>query len=376
MSRKRIWSGLLTLVFCLGLLPATALAAGDTFSVTKAGGEEIVSTENEANYTEEYSITEDVTVTGSTVKGRLIVTEDNVAITLENVSMDLNWCKGSPIEIAEDISVTLILEGENTLSAFANGPGILVNQGATLTIQSSSNGTGSLTVSGAKAGTYAGAEMGGSGSSIYTEGYAGIGGPNFETSTEYTGTINIQSGAITATGYSYGAGIGGGDYSSGGTINISGGIVTAFSGGTDSSSWATVPVSEKRGAGIGGSQGFGSGVINISGDAQVTAYGGEGCPGIGGAPCDVTISGQAEVTGYGGVLAAGVGGYDKDKGGTNQVTVSDTATVTAYGGKGAAGLGEGSGSSAAQFDLTIAGGANVTAYSDGTKTAFTGTHQR
>lgn len=103
------------------------------------------------------------------------------------------------------------------------------------------------------------------------------------------------------------------------------------------------------------------------------AYGGYGCPGIGGAPCDVTISGNAEVTGYGGDLAAGIGGYDKDKGESNEVTISDTATVTACGGKGAAGLGEGSGDSAAQFTLTIASGANVTAYSDGAKAAMTGT---
>ena len=33
MKGKRIWSGLLALVFCLGLLPATALAAED-FTVT------------------------------------------------------------------------------------------------------------------------------------------------------------------------------------------------------------------------------------------------------------------------------------------------------------------------------------------------------
>lgn len=32
--------------------------------------------------------------------------------------------------------------------------------------------------------------MGGSGISIYTDGYAGIGGPNFEQNTNYTGTIN------------------------------------------------------------------------------------------------------------------------------------------------------------------------------------------
>lgn len=104
-------------------------------------------------------------------------------------------------------------------------------------------------------------------------------------------------------------------------------MVTALSGGTDPDGWVGVPADTKMGAGIGGSQGCGSGDINISGGI-VKAYGGYGCPGIGGAPCDVTISGNAEVTGYGGDLAAGIGGYDKDKGESNEVTISDTATVT------------------------------------------------
>ena len=371
MKGKRIWSGLLALVFCLGLLPATALAAGD-FTVKKSNGETVTGSKNANNYTTEYTVAENVTVTGSTRNERLIATA-NSTITLKDVSMDLDWCKGSPIEIAEGASATLILEGENTLSAFADGPGILVNQGATVTIQSQSDdNTDRLTVSGAKAGTYVSAEMGGGGGSITTDGYAGIGGPNFDEATNYTGAINIESGTITATGYSYGAGIGGGNFSSGGTINISGGVVTALSGGTDPDGWVSVPADTKMGAGIGGSQGCGSGDINISGGI-VKAYGGYGCPGIGGAPCDVTISGNAEVTGYGGDLAAGIGGYDKDKGESNEVTISDTATVTACGGKGAAGLGEGSGDSAAQFTLTIASGANVTAYSDGAKAAMTGT---
>ena len=371
MKGKRIWSGLLALVFCLGLLPATALAAGN-FTVTKLDGETVAGSENAENYTKEYTVTEDVTVAGRTRNERLIVKEE-ATITLNNANMSLNECKGSPIEIAEGASATLILEGENTLSAFADGPGILVNQGATVTIQSQSDdNTDRLTVSGAKAGTYVSAEMGGGGGSITTDGYAGIGGPNFDEATNYTGAINIESGTITATGYSYGAGIGGGNFSSGGTINISGGVVTALSGGTDPDGWVGVPADTKMGAGIGGSQGCGSGDINISGGI-VKAYGGYGCPGIGGAPCDVTISGNAEVTGYGGDLAAGIGGYDKDKGESNEVTISDTATVTACGGKGAAGLGEGSGDSAAQFTLTIASGANVTAYSDGAKAAMTGT---
>lgn len=369
MKGKRIWSGLLALVFCLGLLPATALAAED-FTVTKSDEKTVTGIENTENYTTEYTVTEDVTVVGRTRNERLIV-EEEATITLNNANMSLNECKGSPIEIAEGVSATLILEGENTLSAYADGPGILVKQGATLTIKANS-GEGesdSLTVSGASAGIKSGATMGGGGGSITTDGYAGIGGPNFKNSTQYTGTIKIESGTITATGYSYGAGIGGGDYSSGGTIEITGGTVTAINGGTDPSGW--VSNTDKKASGIGASQGQPSGTIKISGDADVTAYGGYACPGIGGGTNNITISGNAKVAAYGGDLAAGIGGYNQDKG-TSTITITDCAVVDAYGGESASGLGQGSNNSAS-FTLTIGSNATVTAYSDGKKAAVTGT---
>ena len=53
MKGKRIWSGLLALVFCLGLLPATALAAED-FTVTKSDEKTVTGIENTENYTTEY----------------------------------------------------------------------------------------------------------------------------------------------------------------------------------------------------------------------------------------------------------------------------------------------------------------------------------
>lgn len=92
---------------------------------------------------------------------------------------------------------------------------------------------------------------------------AGIGGNKSESS----GTINISGGAITASSLEQGAGIGGGVEGSGGTTNISGGIVTA-TGGT-------------FGAGIGGGWVGTGGVINISG-GTVIANGSYGAAGIGG----------------------------------------------------------------------------------------------
>ena len=88
--------------------------------------------------------------------------------------MLLNECNGSPIEIAKDKSVTIIFAGENKLTADAGGPGILVNQGATLTIKEADNtsGANSLTVTGAQQNNY----MGGDGIIASPGGgFAGIG---------------------------------------------------------------------------------------------------------------------------------------------------------------------------------------------------------
>jgi len=72
------------------------------------------------------------------------------------------------------------------------------------------------------------------------------------------GTINISGGTVTATSSSYGAGIGGGYREGGGTINISGGTVVATGAGT------------RGGAGIGKGHAGGDGAIVIS-QALVTA---------------------------------------------------------------------------------------------------------
>ena len=57
-----------------------------------------------------------------------------------------------------------------------------------------------------------------------------------------------------------------------------------------------------------------SGSITISGNAEVKAYGGYACAGIGGGKNDITITGEAKVTAYGGEKAAGIGGYERNKG--------------------------------------------------------------
>ena len=372
--KKRIGSLFLVLALCFTLLPTAAFAAEADFNVANAGGPLTPTTGSGFN-AQVYTIASDnadITVTGTTRNSRIVVTGDGVTLRLNNASMILKERNGSPIEIAENKSVTIIFAGENKLTADAGGPGILVNQGATLTIKKADNTSevSSLTVTGAQQDNYTGGDdviVSSSG------GFAGIGGPNHgnDGPYDYTGTIKIESGIVNAYGFGYGAGIGGGDYSSGGTIQISGGKVTAINGGTEPDGWSSSM--HKQASGIGGSQGMDSGSITISGDAEVKAYGGYACAGIGGGKNDITITGNAKVTAYGGEEAAGIGGYNQNKR-ESTITISGSANVTAYGGKYASGLGQGS-ASAPVVKLSIGSDAVITAYSDGRKAAITGTPQ-
>ena len=368
--KTRRTNKLLALVMGLGMLPMTALAAGD-FSVMKEATE-IPSAYNSSTYTKDYTISEEnasVTLSGSATNGRILVEANNVTINLNGASMLLNECNGSPIEIAAGKTATIVFSGENKLTAYAAGPGILVNQGATLILkETDAGGSNSLTVTGARMASYS---PGDGLSGGMASGFAGIGGPNSSSALDYTGTIKIESGTVNAFGYGFGAGIGGGDYCSGGTIEISGGKVTAINGGTDPDGWASS--THKQASGIGASQGQHSGTITISGSAEVSAYGGYACAGIGGGQNNITIKDSAKVTAYGGEKAAGIGGYNQNKG-ESTITISGTADVTAYGGANASGLGQGS-NNTASVKLMIGPSATVLAYCDGTKAAITGTPQ-
>lgn len=283
--KKKLLSVLLALTMCLTLLPVTALAAGQALTVTQ-NDVKLSPVSAGSLAAREYRISVDdavIAVEGSTSNSRIVVTGNNVTINLNEVSMLLNDCNGSPIEIAANKTATIVLSGENKMTAFAAGPGILVNQGATLMIQGSSDA--SLTVYGAKQD-----EMYDSGdaSAALACGYAGIGGPNhsYDGPFDYTGTIRIESGIINAYGFDYGAGIGGGDYSSGGNIEILGGQVTAINAPAGINDWGA-----KSASGIGGSQGMHSGKIMISGDTTiVNAQGSYACAGIGGSQSDITIT--------------------------------------------------------------------------------------
>jgi len=208
-----------------------------------------------------------ITITGTTTTNRIVVAKNAEAyITLENVDIDVSSKKNTAFEMESGAKVNLTLRETNKLTSGNHNPGLLVPEGATLTITSSSNG--SLTARGGN-GVNSGSPTGGG---------AGIGGGN----SSKTGTIIINGGNITAYGgkggtnnisgwfnvaYGGGAGIGGGRNSPGGTITINGGVVNATGGdGPDNTS---------GGAGIGGGASKGFDAIKITG-GTVTATGGIG----------------------------------------------------------------------------------------------------
>ena len=140
-----------------------------------------------------------------------------IPIILDDIST-YPWTDGNIYILNSDIaifgridvsgSVTLILKDGYTLTALN---GIRVDEGNSLTIEASGEGTGIIEATG-------------------KSGNAGIGGDDEHNS----GTITINGGTVNAITEDGGAGIGGGHEGSGGTITINSGTVNAgaIGGGT------------------------------------------------------------------------------------------------------------------------------------------------
>ncbi|WP_139317724.1 OmpL47-type beta-barrel domain-containing protein [Parabacteroides timonensis] len=269
-----------------------------------------------------------------TVKTGLTVT-----IYLRDVNIESSSC---PFDIQGDASVNLWLEGVNKLKAtgdYNNHPALRCEGSASLEI----DGAGELTATGCDYG-------------------AGIGGGQYGSG----GTITINGGVVTAMG-DYGAGIGGGytgfgggyKGGSGGTITINGGVVTATS--TD------------KGAGIGGGRYGSGGIITIRGGV-VTATG-DGGAGIGGGYGDSDGDGYGDsgiITIDGGVVTAeskygaGIGGGNRGAGET--ITIEGgVVTATSKNGAGIGGGGRVSatGVGGAGGTITIEGGFVTATSTDG-----------
>ena len=224
--------------------------------------------------------------------------------------------------------VHLILADNASLTA-NGGINVAENNSFTVYAQSVEKNMGTLTATG---GSYG----------------AGIGGKNGDRNGSSGGNITINGGNVTATGGDEAAGIGGGVFGSGGNITINGGNVTATGG--------------ENAAGIGGGQGGSGGNITING-GTVTATSvtplGAGIGGGSGAGSDasggnITING-GNVTATSEAFAAGIGGGQESSGGN--ITING-GTVTATGGPEGAGIGSGSHGS---YDTITINGGSVTA---------------
>lgn len=186
------------------------------------------------------------------------------------------------------------------------------------------------------------------------------------------GTKEDTTGKLVAGGYNETAAIGGGSGDDTSNITITGGEITAISGG-----WGC-------GAGIGGggrprdndggNPNCGAGKnICIQGNAHVTAVGEEG-PAIGGGASGVnsiTIKDHAVVNAYGTWGAAiGNGSYKGDENLSTTITISGNATVHAETSQSGCAIGSGQQGSAGDLTINIEENANVTAISDNDRPAI------
>ena len=253
---------------------------------------------------------------------------DGATVTLDGVTINgvnnnsYTWaginCEGNATIILKD-GTTNVVKGFKR-----HWPGIYIAENKTLIIQGNT-------------GTLAASPFNGGGNSGSFG--AGIGGGGYSSGPS-CGNIVIEGGVITATGGQYAPGIGCGTDKSCGNITISGGTVTAYGNG--------------GAAGIGsGNSRSSCGNITISGTANVTAScasddSGKGGAGIGSgygsdSHCgDINISTSGIVTAMGGTDAAGIGSGRKGSDDNSCGNISITGgTITAEGKRWGAGIGSG-----------------------------------
>lgn len=273
----------------------------------------------------------------------------NVTLQDVNIEVDTTKAKSGAIEIKGDGNTNLELNGDNTVmvkndweeehaaieKADKYGKGTLTitddknDDGAAKDKDENGNAVDGDTGKLVAGGCHQSAAIGGGGTS----------------DTACTSNIKITGGEITASGGSYGAGIGGGAYGAGTNIRIEGNAdVTAFAGGGAAigsgyqSSYdsdititdhATVDAASENGCGIGqGLNASGKATITISGDASVNAetFSNHAAIGSGPSSATVNIEDHAAVTAVGFGVAIGTG---SGHGGTSTVINITGGTVNA-----------------------------------------------
>jgi len=299
-----------------------------------------------------------ITVSGGTAANPVVLVLTGGTHSATTSRLALTGTANVVLYLAAGTTTTYACGNTSTVpSPTAHHAGVYVGLNATLTIE----GTGALTATG---GLYAA----GIGGSYDTAAYAG----DVMTDPNANGTVVISSGTVTATGGIGGAGIGGGLNGNGGHITINGGTVNATGGGAASGAGVT----GGGGAGIGGGGNIGqstagstgmstgnqaawAGWITITG-GNITAKSLTGSAGIGGG----FWAGDGIILISGGTINASAvsGGTGIGAGGRStcgQLTITG-GTITAAGTAQAAGIGNGTGVTGC--DITISGG-NIVATS-------------
>ena len=280
---------------------------------------------------------------------------DTANVTLKDVDIKVNTseAKSGAIEIKGDGNTNLELNGDNTVMVkndweeehAAIEKADKYGKEGTLTIKDDKNDDGSV-----KEKDENGNAIGGDTGKLLAGGChqsAAIGGGGAD-DTACTSNITITGGEITASGGSYGAGIGGGAYGAGTNIRIEGNAdVTAFAGGGAAigsgyqsagnsditiTDHATVEAASQNGCGIGqGLNASGKATITISGHASVNAetFSNHAAIGSGPSSATVNIGDHADVTAVGSGVAIGTGSGHDYNGGTSTVINITGGTVNA-----------------------------------------------
>ena len=285
--------------------------------------------------------------------------DDTANVTLKDVDIEVDTvkAKSGAIEIKGDGNTKLELNGDNTVLVKNNW-----SEEHAAIEKADKYGTGTLTIKDdlnddntPKDKDENGNAAGGDTGKLVAGGFhqaAAIGGGGTD-DTACTSNITITGGDITASGGSYGAGIGGGAYGAGTNIRIKGNAdVTAFgdSGAAIGSSYhargnsdititdhATVTAASLDGCAIGsGQDASGKVTVTISGNASVNAQTRNPPAAIGSdrSSATVNIKDHADVTAVGGGVAIGTGygsdGYGShNAGGTSTVINITGGTVNA-----------------------------------------------
>ena len=232
-----------------------------------------------------------------------VIVENAIGLTANTTA----WEGGKTYVAFDDVTI-------NARIAFSGDVKLVLCDGATLTCNGMSvKPSDSLAIYAQEAGT---------GKLNANGGIGGISNNGAQTVDNNAGDIAIHGGVINASGWNWGAGIGGGVYGAAGTVDIYGGKITATGGGSG-------------GAGIGGGVGSSKAMkqdsyVNIYG-GNVVATGRGGGAGIGGGGKWHTTCDGATVKILGGcVLASGQVGIGAGKNNSNHKALEIGDHVAVY----------------------------------------------